>query len=359
MEHIKKSLTHKGFSERAAQAVLDAHRKSTQVLYDKKWQVFASFCNSQGWATEDVRVPMVGDFLVHLRDAKKLKGSTIGTYLTAVSSVLRRTIDISPAQSPELQAMVRSFRLEDQRKVFKPPQWDLNIILKYLSSGACEPLDDVPLETLTIKTVFLVGMATAARVSEIHAIDSTRVSFDDGATGVAHLGLALDFVAKNQGLNEEARVFHVAPLRSHQDAPHPGEASLCPVRALRCYLRRTQASRGQRKRLFLPLGNKPGEITKNSISYWLKAAILRAYDAAGLPAPTWARPHELRAVAASMALHSNISVQNIVQGCFWAGDSTFAAHYLRDMSVEDVEGLKSFGPLVLAQQIVNPPTRRR
>ena len=91
------------------------------------------------------------------------------------------------------------------------------------------------------------------------------------------------------------------------------DASLCPVRALRCYLHRTQASRGQRKRLFLPLGNKPGEITKNSISYWLKSAILRSYDGAGLPAPTWARPHELRAVAASMALHSNISVQNIVQ----------------------------------------------
>ena len=302
---------------------------------------------------------MVGDFLVFLRDVKKLKGSTIGTYLTAVSTVLRRTTDTSPAQSPELQAMVRSFRLEDQRKVFRPPQWDLNIILKYLSSGACEPLDDISLETLTIKTVFLVGMATAARVSEIHAIDSTRVSFDDGAAGVAHLGLALDFVAKNQGLNEEARVFHVAPLLTRQDATSPSEASLCPVRALRCYLRRTQASRGQRKRLFLPLGNKPGEITKNSISYWLKAAILRAYDAAGLPAPTWARPHELRAVAASMALHSNISVQNIVQGCFWAGDSTFASHYLRDMSVEDVEGLKSFGPLVLAQQIVNPSTRRR
>ena len=66
-----------------------------------------------------------------------------------------------------------------------------------LSSGVCEPRDDNSFEMLTIKTVFLVGMATAARVSEIHAIDSTHVSFDDGMSGVAHINLALDLVTKN------------------------------------------------------------------------------------------------------------------------------------------------------------------
>ena len=358
MEHIKKSLVVKGYSERAAQAVLDAHRKSTQGLYDKKWDTFVEFAKTQDWSLEAITVPMVGEFLVHLRDGKHLKGSTIGTYLTAISSVLRRSCDINPSKSPDLQAMVRSFRLEDQKLVFKPPQWDLNTVLTHLSSAAFEPIDDIPLEALTIKTVFLLGMATAARVSEIHAIDSTRITFDEGPVGVAHLGLALDFVAKNQGLSEEARVFHISPLSGGEGVRPEVILALCPVRALKCYLRRTQIFRRQRKRLFLPLGNKPGDITKNSISYWLKSAILKAYDAAGLPSPTWARAHELRAVAASMALHSNISVQTIVQGCFWRGDSTFATHYLRDMSVQDVEGLKSFGPLVLAQQIVNPPNRR-
>ena len=58
---------------------------------------------------------MIGDFLIFLRDVKELKGSTIGTYLTVVSSVLRRTCDIQPSKSPDLQAMVRSFRLEDQK----------------------------------------------------------------------------------------------------------------------------------------------------------------------------------------------------------------------------------------------------
>ena len=76
---------------------------------------------TQNWDLEVITVPMVGDFLVHLRDKEHLKGSTIGTYLTAVSTVLRRSCDIYPAKSQELQAIVRSFRLEDQKLVFKPP----------------------------------------------------------------------------------------------------------------------------------------------------------------------------------------------------------------------------------------------
>ena len=77
--------------------------------------------------------------------------------------------------------MVRSFRLEDQK----------NVILSHLASEAFEPIDDIAMQMLTKKT-FLIGIATVARVSEIHAIDSTRVSFDEGPSGVKHLGLALD-----------------------------------------------------------------------------------------------------------------------------------------------------------------------
>ena len=149
------------------------------------------------WSTLKIWRSEQAHWEVFLTRREKTQVSTIGTYLTAISTVLRRTIDNSPAQSPELQAMVRSFRIGDQKKMFRPPQWDLNIILKFLSSGVCEPRDDNSFEMLTIKTVFLVGMATAARVSEIHAIDSTHVSFDDGMSGVAHINLALDLVTKN------------------------------------------------------------------------------------------------------------------------------------------------------------------
>ena len=359
VEHIKRTLIGRGYSTRAAEAVVNAHRASTQSLYDKKWDLFTRFCANRKWSPMQIEIPQIGVFLVFLRDKRKLKGGTIATYSSAISTVLAKTGKLVPTKCTELQAIIKAFRLEDQERVFQPPQWDLNVVLQYLASDVFTPMDSIPLEKLTIKTVFLVGMATAARVGELHAIDVTRITFDVGRSRVMHLGLALDFVAKNQGLSEEARTFHIVPLDQivgHQDHE---DLSLCPVRAVKYYLNRTKQSRKQRKRLFLPLGDRKGEISKNSISFWLKSAILEAYHHADLQPPSSARPHELRAVSASMALHANISVQDIVKGCFWKGDTTFASHYLRDLSVEDVKGLRAFGPLVMAQQIVNPPRRRR
>ncbi|XP_046567618.1 integral membrane protein GPR180-like [Haliotis rubra] len=42
-----------------------------------------------------------------------------------------------------------------------------------------------------------------------------------------------------------------------------------------------------------------------------------------------------------MALHRNCTVPAIMEGCFWKSSTVFASHYLRDLAVEDVEGLQS------------------
>ncbi|XP_046542522.1 uncharacterized protein LOC124252889 [Haliotis rubra] len=73
-----------------------------------------------------------------------------------------------------------------------------------------------------------------------------------------------------------------------------------------------------------------------------------------LVVPYWqarTKPHETRALASTMALHRNCSLQSIMEGCFWRSDTVFASDYLWDLSVTYVEGLHEFGPLVLAQQL--------
>ena len=41
-----------------------------------------------------------------------------------------------------------------------------------------EPFNQAPYEVLTRKTAFLLALAIAARVSKIHAIDVTRIRFE-------------------------------------------------------------------------------------------------------------------------------------------------------------------------------------
>lgn len=66
-------------------------------------------------------------------------------------------------------------------------------------------------------------------------------------------------------------------------------------------------------------------------------------------------PHP--AVTSMMVQHSNCTLSVIMEGCFGKSDTVFASHYLRDISVTNVQGLQ-FGLLVLAQQPTTAHQRR-
>ena len=66
-----------------------------------------------------------------------------------------------------------TFSIERPRRPQAPPSWDLDAVLRHLTSSAFEPLESVSLRTLTKKTLLLVSLATAKRVSEIQALSKT------------------------------------------------------------------------------------------------------------------------------------------------------------------------------------------
>ena len=59
--------------------------------------------------------------------------------------------------------------MELQRPRFTPvlPQWDLGIVLEALSKPPYEPLREGSLKHLTLKTVFLLAVASGRRRSEL------------------------------------------------------------------------------------------------------------------------------------------------------------------------------------------------
>lgn len=81
-------------------------------------------------------------------------------------------------------------------------------------SRAYEPLEHADFERLTQKTLFLLALARAARMSEIHAIDFSCTRFDSGEHTSAHLGLRWHFIVKNQLPEQPDKQFHVPALSS-------------------------------------------------------------------------------------------------------------------------------------------------
>ena len=129
---------------------------------------------------------------------------------------------------------------------------------------------------------------------------------------------------------------------------------LCVVRALRFYLDRTKSIRKGRTRLFIAF--KKGyeqDIAKNTISGWIKKAIVLAYNSSSEEQRTVAgvKAHDVRGVAASLALLRNVSIDAILEACSWRSHSTFTWFYLRDLS-RIQEKMLVLGPVVAALQSV-------
>ena len=71
---------------------------------------------------------------------------------------------------PVLRDLLRSFRVSAPSYPMHPPSWDLSKVLRFLISGAFEPLRDAPLRALSKKVLFLLALATAKRVGELQAL---------------------------------------------------------------------------------------------------------------------------------------------------------------------------------------------
>ena len=194
------------------------------------------------------------------------------------------------------------------------------------------------LKHLSWKTAFLLSFATAARVSEITALNRKKVSHDRQWTKVT-LQTHDSFVAKNQDLTKEpdARTFTVPALYDFAGPDLP-DRYLCPVRCLRYYMHKTDYIRTPEKKALLisHSPNHKGDITVNTVANWLKNVIKLAYQNADSDDLKLAKvtAHEVRALAASTAFTLNQSVQSINQACYWRGHSTFTNFYLRDLAME-------------------------
>ena len=157
-----------------------------------------------------VRSHHFSTYMMHLfRDG--LLPSTIISHRMSVASVLRHWV-YDPAADPHIRLLIRAFRLEHpvQRRIM--PKWDLHLVLMALMSppytsevgDQAETSDDViPLKWRTMKTVFLLALASARQRSYVHALSVApgRCVFSRGNTQhqlTVSLLPEAGFLAKNQ-----------------------------------------------------------------------------------------------------------------------------------------------------------------
>ena len=343
--HFRKS----GFSGRAARVLSGCLRESSSRLCQSRWQIFCGWCRGKGVAPVNATVPVVVDFLIHLCHDKGLSVSAVKGYSSALNSFLAlKGRDL--ASSREITMLLRSFSRSVDPVELRPPAWDVSLVLQSLTGGLYEPLRTCEERFLAQKTLFLLALASAKRIGELHAL-SYRVSHTRN-WGEVSFSYVTGFVAKTQDPSSLAPRFEGFSVPALPNARNNRNRRLCPVRAVRRYLDRTAVHRPRCERLFVTAGRSKKEISKTTVSFWLRKTISHAYELSGtalpLPAP---RARETRGIAPSLLFKKNFAVDQVLKAGTWRRHTTFTRHYLRDLAHRSLD-IYHLGPVVAAQAVV-------
>lgn len=214
--------------------IASARAPSTRRLYASRWRYFDRWCRSRNLKAVQCPVPAILEFLQELFNQGR-SPSTLKVYVAAIScwhhGFNGRTVGSNKTVSSFLKGTRRL------RPPTRPvaPSWDLSLVLESIRAAPYEPLDHADLKWLSLKTAFLLAMASGKRVGELQALSVHETCFRWNADGS---GVTLwpdaSFLPKVLTDTATARPLQLARFGS---ATSPGP--LCPVRALDMYVRAT------------------------------------------------------------------------------------------------------------------------
>ena len=154
---------------------------------------------------------------------------------------------LGPTGHHILHRLLSSFHRDLPKSSRNLPKWNLSVVLRELTKAPFEPMKDTDLKHLTLKTAFLLALASGKRRSKIHAWVANKVS-NLGQWEKVTLFPFSDFIAKNQLAREGSQSVSppatIPALTTIADRQFKEDRTLCPVQALRYYLDRTKDLRG-------------------------------------------------------------------------------------------------------------------
>lgn len=210
----------------------------------------------------------LANFFVYLFEERKLAPITIKGYRSAIARVYRLAGDFDPGKDQDLSLLMDNFSNERPTVQHLFPKWSLTIVLEFLKSSVFEPLERANVNRVLQKSVFLIALATAARVSELHALSVSKNCLRFNDNGSVSLLTTPGFIAKNRLPENGNQAFNLKPLLE--------DKLLCPVRSLEIYLDKTDNIRQDNDQMFLTSNNK--KTSPQFISNTIKKVIEEAYN---------------------------------------------------------------------------------
>ena len=184
------------FSVEVTERIAAPQRPSTRTIYKSKWVLFEKWCreNSVDFSTPSVK--QISDFFMYLFQDLNRRPSTIDGYRKAIVDTLG-PVGHHIAQSSDLHMLLSSFYRDHPKSSRNLPKWNLSVVLNELTKAPFEPVKGIDLKHLSLKTAFLLPLASGKRHNKIHAWVANKVS-NLGRWEKVALFPSSDFIAKNQ-----------------------------------------------------------------------------------------------------------------------------------------------------------------
>ncbi|KAJ8009733.1 hypothetical protein DPEC_G00094600 [Dallia pectoralis] len=238
-------LTKRGLSADVIRTIQSARASSTSTLYSNRWSMFVRWCETNTMDPVCCPVEQILSFLQYLLD-KRRSASTIKGYAAAISACHEgfgnKTV-FSHSLVKRFLTGTRRLRPVARASV---PQWDLSTVLNALCAPPFEPLSQISLRLLSLKTALLLALCSTKRESDLCAF-STRPDclFINGDLSRAMLRPNPAFVPKIITTSYRSRVLELDAFYPppHRDGAEERWHCLCPVRAVACYVEHTRTLR--------------------------------------------------------------------------------------------------------------------
>ena len=295
--------------EEIIQFLVSTIRPSSAKDYQTKFSLFMNFLRTNAIALQDLKLINVLQFLMFLFRNRR-SARTIYSYRSALSKPLKWYFNID-LMSPYVSDLLKAMVLQRPRQPPKELSWDVKELLSFVEEFA---LDQDETNRAAITGILLL-LATGWRISELHACvrDAEFLSID--TQNILKIRPHKAFLAKNELPNNRWGHVTIKPLFL-QDGRR---SNLCPVLNLQQYL--TSTSRMKKGPLFIQsLSNEPTPL--HTISRLICNFIKRACPGASPGA------HDLRKVAASLALVDCMNLSFVTSTMNWSSTTTFIKHYL-------------------------------
>ncbi|KAK7895505.1 hypothetical protein WMY93_020830 [Mugilogobius chulae] len=316
------------FDDDVAHTIRNARAPSTRVQYANRWRLFTNWCRDNGQDPECCPVSSILSFLQGLLNNRR-SPSTLKVYVAAISCWHKGFDGVSLGRHKSISLFLKGARRLHPPQRHVAPTWDLSLVLDALQSPPFEPLPDVDIKWLSMKTAFLLAMASARRVGELQALSvhESCCRWNSDGSGVT-LWPDPSFVPKVPSSSACCPPLQLARFDTEGSSPH-----LCPVRALNAYIQVTASFR-QSDCLFVCFaGSRKGQaLSKQRLAHWVVDVISKAYSLRSRPLPAGVRCHSTRGVTTSWAAMNGVPLDVICAAAAWTSPSTFTRFYQVNMA---------------------------